>query len=229
MMKAGFFISGTDTDVGKSVVTLGLALAFEKAGYKTGVFKPLQSGAYWENGGLKAPDLEFVRRFSKTIECRYSYLLEGECSPALAADLASAEISMEKIKGDFADMQRTCDIVLAEGAGGLLCPVDFAQKYTMADVAAALNLPCLLVGRPNLGTINHCLMTDRIAKVFGLDVKALIINKYAEDTKDTAMRHVLAELAVYTDTPLIAVPCFEALTAESLIAVFEHKINGMIG
>lgn len=228
-MKAGFFISGTDTDVGKSVVTLALALAFEKAGYKTGVFKPLQSGAYFENGTLQAPDLVLMQKFSKTLVCRYSYLLEGECSPALAAKLASVNISMDKIKADFADMQKSCDVVLAEGAGGLLCPVDFAGKSTMADVAKALGMPCLLVARPNLGTINHCLMTDRIAKNFGLDVRALIINRYPCAAEDVAVSHVFEELAVYTDTPLFAVPVLDRLTCENLCAVFEDKINGMIG
>lgn len=227
-MRAGFFITGTDTDVGKSVITLALALAFEKAGYKVGVFKPLQSGAYYENGTLKAPDLELMRKFSSSAVCRYSYLLEGECSPALAAKLAGVSVSMEKILQDFADMQKQCDIILAEGAGGLLCPVEFTEKRTMADVAKALNLPCFIVARPDLGTINHCLMTDRTAKEYGLTVKAIILNKFPEQTADIAVRNAAEELAVYTDTPVMRV-MRQTLTYEDLILVFQDKIQGMIG
>lgn len=227
-MQAGFFITGTDTDVGKSVVTLALALAFEKAGFKVGVFKPLQSGAYYEGGMLKAPDLELMRKFSAALECRYSYLLQGECSPALAARLAGVRISMEKIQADFAELQAQCDIVLAEGAGGLLCPVDFGKKLTMADVAKALGLPCFIAARPNLGTINHCLLTDRAAKQYGLAVRAIILSNFPERTDDIAVRHVLEELAVYTDTPLVCAPHCNLVYGD-LVRIFEDKIHGMIG
>ena len=71
-----YFITGIDTDIGKTYITKGLSLAFEKCGKKTGVYKPLQSGAVKTNNGLKAPDLEAVKELSSTIRTKYSYLLE---------------------------------------------------------------------------------------------------------------------------------------------------------
>lgn len=223
------FITGTDTDVGKSIVTLALALALEKDGYRVGVYKPLQSGAYYEKGELAAPDLALMQKFSSTILCGCSYLLEGECSPALALKLAKRPFSMEKIQVDFADLQKQCDVVLAEGAGGLLCPVDFEQKLTMADVIKRLGLACVIVARAKLGTVNHCLMTDSIAKKYGLQVKGILLNRFPQNTDDIAIQHACGEISAYTQTPLCCVPELDTLTAKNLAGLFEDKIDRIIG
>lgn len=223
------FITGTDTDVGKSIVTLALALALEKAGYRAGVFKPLQSGAYFENGKLAAPDLVLMQKFSSTIVCGCSYLLQGECSPALALKLAGTSFSMEKIQADFSEMQKKCDVVLVEGAGGLLCPVHFEQRLTMADVIKHLEIPCVIAARSKLGTVNHCLMTDSIAKNYGLQVKAILLNRFPQKTDDIAVQYVREEIAAYTQTPLYCVPEIDTLTAENLAGLFQDKIDRIIG
>lgn len=223
------FITGTDTDVGKSIVTLALALTLEKAGYKVGVYKPLQSGAYEEKGELIAPDLALMQKFSGTLLCGCSYLLKGECSPALALKLADIPFSLEKIQTDFAQMQKKCDVVLVEGAGGLLCPVHFAQKLTMADVIKHLGLACVIAARSKLGTVNHCLMTDSMAKNYGLQVKGILLNRFPQDTDDIAVQHVCEEIAAYTQTPLFCVPELTDLTAENLAGLFQNKIDRIIG
>lgn len=223
------FITGTDTDVGKSVVTLALVLTLEKMGYGVGVYKPLQSGAYYDEGKLAAPDLALMQKFSSTIVCGCSYLLQGECSPALAMKLADKSFSMKKIQADFAEMQKKCDVVLVEGAGGLFCPVHFEQRLTMADVIKSLGLGCVIVARSKLGTVNHCLMTDSMAKNHGLQVKGLLLNRFPQDTDDIAVRHVCEEIAAYTQTPLFCVPEVEDLTAKNLAGLFEDKIDRIIG
>lgn len=223
------FITGTDTDVGKSVITLALALALEKAGYRVGVYKPLQSGAYYEKGKLAAPDLVLMQKFSSTILCGCSYLLEGECSPALALKLAGLSFSMEKIKTDFVEMQKKCDVVLVEGAGGLLCPVHFEQRLTMADVIKQLEIPCVIAARSKLGTVNHCLMTDSMAKNSGLQVKGILLNRFLQKTNDIAVQYVCEEIAAYTQTLLFCVPELADLTAENLAGLFQDKIDRIIG
>lgn len=223
------FITGTDTDVGKSVMTLALALALEKAGYRVAVYKPLQSGAYYENGKLAAPDLVLMQKFSKTILCGCSYLLEGECSPALAMKLAGASFSLQKIQNDFAKLQKECDVVLVEGAGGLLCPVHFEQRLTMADIIKSLGLSCVITARSQLGTVNHCLMTDSIAKQYGVQVNGFLLNRFPQDTDDIAVQHVCEEIAAYTDTPLFCIPEVTEFTAENLALLFQDKIDRIIG
>lgn len=223
------FITGTDTDVGKSIVTLALALALEKAGYSVGVYKPLQSGAYPEKGKLVAPDLALMQKFSDTLLCGCSYLLEGECSPALALKLANRSFFMDKIQTDFLDLQKKCDIVLVEGAGGLLCPVQLDKGLTMADVIKSLGLACVIVARSLLGTVNHCLMTDSIAKTYGLQVKGILLNKFPQKTENIAVRHVCEEIAAYTQTPLFCIPEVDVLSAENLAVLFQDTIDRIIG
>lgn len=223
------FITGTDTDVGKSIVTLALALALEKAGYRVGVYKPLQSGAYSEKGKLVAPDLALMQKFSGTLLCGCSYLLEGECSPALALKLANSPFSMDKIQADFLALQKKCDIVLVEGAGGLLCPVQFEQGITMADVIKSLGLACVIVARSRLGTVNHCLMTDSMAKTCGLQVKGILLNRFPQKTEDIAVQHVCEEIAAYTKTPIFCIPEVDVLSPEKLAALFQDTIDRIIG
>ncbi len=223
------FITGTDTDVGKSLITAALALCLENMGYDVAVYKPLQSGAYFEKDGLIAPDLAFVRKFSKTIACKCSYLLEGECSPALAMKLARVPFSLGTIKADFTALRKEHDIVLVEGAGGLLCPVSFENKLAMADIIQYLALPCLIVARSGLGTINHCLLTEKIAKQYGLHVNAFLLNRFPKKAAETATQYVCEELARYTDTPIVRAEELPQLTAENLAGIFQDKIERVIG
>ena len=215
-----FFITGTDTDVGKSIVTLAFALYYEQKGLQVGVYKPLQSGAFWQNEKLIAPDLALIQKYSSTIKTKCSYLLEGECSPALAMKMANVSFSLEKILEDYHKFSQQCDIVLVEGAGGLLCPVDFVKQLTMADIIKALALPCYIVARPNLGTINHTLLTDYVAKEKNLCVQGIIINKYPTETQDIAIQNVCLEIEKYTNTPIThIIPKFETITKENLVSV----------
>ena len=196
-----YFITGVDTDIGKTFVTRGLALAYEAKGKKAGVFKPLQSGAIKSNNGLLAPDLEAIKEFSKTVNTKCSYLLEGEVSPALAARLAGVKINIEKIKSDFKEFSRQNDITLVEGAGGLLAPA--ADNMLCADLIKELNIPIIIVTVPFLGRLNHTLLTIHYAKTNNIPIKGIIVNKVPDKTDDLASLNFINELQRYTDIPVI--------------------------
>ncbi|MGM9993351.1 MAG: dethiobiotin synthase [Candidatus Avigastranaerophilus sp.] len=196
-----YFITGVDTDIGKTFVTRGLALAYEAKGKKAGVFKPLQSGAIKSNNGLLAPDLEAIKELSKTINTKCSYLLEGEVSPALAARLAGVKINIEKIKSDFKEFSRQNDITLVEGAGGLLAPA--ADNMLCADLIKELNIPIIIVTVPFLGRLNHTLLTIHYARTNNIPIKGIIVNKVPDKTDDLASLNFINELQRYTDIPVI--------------------------
>ena len=99
----------------------------------------------------------------------------------------------------------------------------------MADIIKALEIPCVIVARSRLGTVNHCLMTDSIAKKYGLQVKGLLLNRFPETTDDIAVRHVCEEISAYTQTPLFCLPELKELTAENLACLFEDTIDRIIG
>lgn len=198
-----YFITGIDTDIGKTYITKCMALFYEKKGKKTGVYKPLQSGAIIKNGKMYAPDLEAVKEISRNINTKCSYLLEGEVSPALAARLAGIRIDIEKIKKDFQAFSDENEVTLVEGAGGILAPV--CDDMLCADLIKALNIPVIIVTVPFLGRLNHTLLTIEYAKSHGIKIKGIIINKMPEKTEDIASNHFIEELKMYTNIEILSV------------------------
>ncbi len=196
-----YFITGIDTDIGKTYVTRGLAYAFEKSGCKTGVYKPLQSGAIKSENGFLAPDLEAVKTISKNINTKCSYLLEGEVSPALAARLAGVNIDINKIKSDFKEFSKENEVTLVEGAGGLLAPA--TDNMLCADLIKALNIPIIIVTVPFLGRLNHTLLTIHYAETNNIPIKGLIINRIPQKTYDLATVNYIDELKMYTKVEIL--------------------------
>ncbi len=196
-----YFITGIDTDIGKTFITKGLALAQEALGKRAGVYKPLQSGAIKRNSEFLAPDLEAVKELSSKINTKCSYLLEGEVSPALAARLAGVKIDINKIKSDFKEFSNQNDITFVEGAGGILAPA--TDNMLCADLIKALDIPVIIVTVPFLGRLNHTLLTVHYAKTNNIDIKGIIINKIPNETNDLASLNFIKELQMYTDTKIL--------------------------
>ena len=92
------FVTGTDTNVVKTIVTAGLAAVMQSLGYKSGVYKPFQSGAEVKNGFLVSTDLAYVKQFDFYIETLCSYLLKAPTAPYIAAELDGIEIDMDTVK-----------------------------------------------------------------------------------------------------------------------------------
>lgn len=200
-----YFITGIDTDIGKTFVTKSLALCSEFLGFKTGVFKPLQSGAIHSVDGLLAPDLEEIKKYSKTVKTKCSYLLEGEVSPALAARLAGVKIDIKKIKSDFIEFSKDNDITFVEGAGGILAPA--TDDMLCADLIKYLNIPVIIVTVPFLGRLNHTLLTVHYAKTNNIPLKGIIVNRMPAKTDNLATNNFIKELNMYTDIPVIGSIC----------------------
>lgn len=196
-----YFITGIDTDIGKTFITKGLALVQEALGKRAGVYKPLQSGAIKRNSEFLAPDLEAVKELSSKINTKCSYLLEGEVSPALAARLAGVKIDINKIKSDFKEFSNQNDITFVEGAGGILAPA--TDNMLCADLIKALDIPVIIVTVPFLGRLNHTLLTVHYAKTNNIDIKGIIINKIPNETNDLASLNFIKELQMYTDTKIL--------------------------
>ncbi len=180
------FITGTDTDVGKTILTAGIASAAHKLGCKAGVYKPIQSGAVLKNGTKTAPDLDFVKKINPEIQTKVSYLLSEPVAPYTAAVMENIEISTNKIIEDYNQLKKNCDFVITEGAGGLLAPV--YKNLLVRDIVKLLDLPLIIVAKPNLGTINHTLLTVEAAKNHGIEVSGIIISNYPKDTDDIAVK-----------------------------------------
>lgn len=197
------FITGTDTDVGKTIITAGLAAIMQSLGYKAGVLKPLQSGAVSQGSFLISPDLAFVKKIDPYVSTHASYILKAPTAPSIAAELENIEIDLDVILRDYSLLNQKCDTVIVEGAGGLMVPV--APEVLMYDIPKKLHLPVLIVARPDLGTINHTLLTINQAKTLGLKLVGVIINKYPEDTDDIAIKTAPRLIEEYSDAKILGV------------------------
>ncbi len=159
-MTHGFFITGTDTDVGKTVVALKLMSAFQQKGLTVAAMKPVSAGCKKTEKGLRNDDaLQLMQQ--ACIELPYDvvnpYAFEPAIAPHIAAAEKNVEMNMDTIVQAYRTIARQADVVIVEGAGGWLVPFNATQ--TMADVAIALKLDIILVVGLKLGCISHALLT----------------------------------------------------------------------
>ena len=173
----GLFVTGTDTGVGKSVLSACLLAAMAAEGEPVRAFKPVVTGVQEppEPGGWP-PDHELLGAAARMPAGEVSPLLFGPAvSPHLAAELAGTEIDTA---GLLAAARAAADghTLVAEGVGGLLVPL--SQHTLVRDLAAALGLPLVIAARPGLGTINHSLLTIEAARASGLRVAAVVLTPW---------------------------------------------------
>lgn len=170
-MGQGLFILGTGTEVGKTAVAAGLAAAWRRRGLDVGVMKPIATGVS-DAVGADAAWLRRAAGVGDPIERIAPYRFKMPAAPAVAR--RRARIDFAVIRRAYEQLAARHEIVVVEGIGGLLVPIDDAR--TVADLARALDLPVLLVGCAQLGTINHTLLTVEQARDAGLDVLGFVLN-----------------------------------------------------
>lgn len=173
-MKRAIFITGTGTDVGKTIVTAALLRALRKRGLNAASMKPVQTGAFLLDGSWRAPDLDAhleaaeLDVSSATYSLMAPYCYAPPCSPHLAGRMAGRYPNLNEIVRCARALLVEFDCILVEGAGGLMAPLD--ESLTMLDLAKALDCPTLVVATTGLGTINHSLLTLGTLIAHGLPV-----------------------------------------------------------
>ncbi len=210
----GLFITGTDTGVGKTVIAAALAHAFKQRGMNVGVMKPVATGCRrGRDGQLVSSDVQKLVRasgVSDPIELVSPYRFEPPIAPWVALRQARGErISLDRIDHAFQALASWHDLVLVEGIGGLLVPLD--DKRAVADLAHRLGLPVLIVARAGLGTINHTLLTIEAARSAGLELFGVVLNgrsgrsSLAERTNPTVIEK-LGGVKIFGAVPKIPSP-----------------------
>lgn len=187
-MTAGVFVTGTDTDVGKTMVSAWLVRSWG-ADY----WKPVQSGC------LSDSDTDSVRRLNPSARFHApACLLKAPLSPHEAAALEGRSVRLE----DF-HLPSTGNLLVVEGAGGALVPLN--DRDLMADLMACLGLPVLVVARSGLGTINHTLLTLEALRRRGLDVAGVVLNGPPNAANRQAIEHH-GQVAVLGELPRLSGP-----------------------
>jgi dethiobiotin synthetase len=171
--RGGIFVTGTDTGVGKTVVACGLVRALREHGLDVGVMKPCETGV-GPDGPADAIALARAADAPESIDAICPVQLPLPAAPSVAARAAGTRVDLDAIRAGFASLASRHDLMVVEGAGGLLVPTD--PPATMADLAADLGLPILVVARTALGTINHTLLTLAEADRRGLPVAGVVVS-----------------------------------------------------
>jgi dethiobiotin synthetase len=173
----GLIITGTDTGVGKTVVTALLASCLLRRGVDVGVMKPVASGCENINGYPVSQDALFLKE--KLVLDEACELITPVCyreplAPAAASRIEGVGFDIGRIERAYETLSRRHDIILVEGIGGILVPLD--EKSTLMDIALRWALPLLVVARPGLGTINHTALTVSCARSAGCPVAGVVFN-----------------------------------------------------
>ncbi|TLD42329.1 MAG: Dethiobiotin synthetase [Candidatus Jettenia ecosi] len=231
-MEKGYFITGTDTGVGKTLITGGLAALYKNRGVNVGVMKPIATGCKRVDNHLVSEDAVFLKR-SAEVEDDYELInpisFEQPLAPTVAARLSNTRIDLERVHTAFDTLSDRHDFLLVEGIGGLLVPID--QYYFVVDLANELELPLIVVCRPTLGTINHTLLTVSYAREHGLKIKGIIVNESVENEDDIAKKTNIDEIKRLTGLPLLGMIPFdkkldvENFHKEVLLKIFSDKID----
>ncbi|HSC21009.1 MAG TPA: dethiobiotin synthase, partial [Solirubrobacterales bacterium] len=173
----GVFVTGTGTEVGKTVVAAVLARTLAAEAKRVAVFKPAVTGLEEES----ETDHALLRRASGSSQSDEEiapYRYGPPASPHLAAALADEEIDPERLKRAARQAAAGADAIVCEGVGGLLVPL--SPSYLVRDLATDLGYPLVVVASPGLGTINHTLLTIESASAAGLEVAAVVLNPWPE-------------------------------------------------
>ncbi len=159
-MARAIFITGTGTDVGKTALSLAVALWARRRGLRAAYHKPVQCGLFaFGDPPREGGDADWIRSVSGgEIPSQVTYRLRMPASPHLAAEREGATLDPGRIRADLESLLAANDLVVMEGAGGAAVPMD-RQGATLAALAAELSLPCLIACAPGLGTLHHTLST----------------------------------------------------------------------
>lgn len=228
----GLFVTGTDTGVGKTVVTCALAAALREQGARrVGVMKPLSTGCRRDREGLVSEDAEALAFFADArhpLDVINPVRFQPPLAPAVAAEATGQSIDFREIWRNLAVIDAESDVMLVEGVGGAMVPIDPDRpRVTVLDLAAAVGYPVLVVARAGLGTLSHTALTVRALQSAGLRVTLIAMNGYEPDVaraSDPSMASNRVWLEKLTGVKVLPIPQVPPDRANAARGVLDRDI-----
>ncbi|NYH18094.1 dethiobiotin synthase [Paraburkholderia bryophila] len=218
------FVTGTDTEIGKTFVSSALLRGFVRAGLQAAAMKPIAAGAFEVNGVLHNEDADQLDAASNVLlppDMRTPYLLKEPAAPHIAAALENVTFDLGHIVACHAQALQRAEIVVVEGVGGFRVPLTATEDT--ADLAVALKLPVVLVVGMRLGCISHALLTAEAIAARGLTLAGWVANRVDPDMTfpDENIASIREQLARAYDAPLLGIvphlrPASPELAADQL-------------
>ncbi len=199
------FITATDTGVGKTAVTCGIARLLAERGTRVGVCKPVATGGTKRRGRWISDDALALRRHANVpldLADVQPIGYELPLAPAAAVARGGRPVSMRRIDAAIRRIANRCDVLLIEGIGGMMVPI--SPRRTVLDLAARIDAPLVVVTRAGLGTLNHTALTCGAIAGAGLRLAGLVVNATRPDPADTSRRDNPHWLSTQNRTPILA-------------------------
>jgi dethiobiotin synthetase len=222
-MMNGFFVTGTDTNVGKTIISSGLAAVLKEKMIDVGVFKPLLSGISRED---PASDTSLLKQLSKTslsYEEITPFAFKEPLAPYVAGKLEGKNVTIEEVLSHWEKIRRKHEFFIVEGAGGISVPL--GKRFLVSDLIKAMQLPLVIVARPNLGTVNHLFLTVQYAKSLGLPIAGVVINGISDhpDLAEKTNPQLIEELC---GVPILGItPKLKEITIENIKNIVKDHID----
>jgi len=224
MILKSLFITGTDTDVGKTYITSGLAITLRKMGIDIGVMKPFAAGVAQKNG-FKSEDVEIL---SKSAQINDS---ENLVNPQFFPIPASPYTAWKKLKikpkislilSSFKKLSNIHEMMLVEGMGGILTPI--LKDYYVTNLIKDMKIPTIIVTRSKVGTVNHTLMTVKMCEKYKIPIKGIIINNF--DGDGYPINQLQKDLEDLTGVKVLgSIPFINDMSDKSLYKIFKKNID----
>jgi dethiobiotin synthetase len=228
MAKKVFFVTGTDTNVGKTLIASGLLVAAKNRGFTTAALKPVAAGCEKTDAGLRNADALLLQSII-TQQLDYDqinpYALQAAIAPHIAAQQEKRSLSVDRLSGFCRGVLSSAEFTLVEGAGGWRVPIN--ARETLADLAKSLQLPVILIVGVRLGCINHALLTCEAIVRDGLPVAGWVAN--CIDAAMPALQENIETLRIRLPAPCLGVVPFLNECKPDAVAQYldDAEINGL--
>ena len=225
-MLKSYFITGTDTDVGKTWITAGLARALRNIGIDVGVMKPFATGKP-QKIGFKSKDVEILLNAAKVNDPENlvnPQFFQISASPytAMKNPNVNEKVDIHLILQCFKKLTKIHESIFVEGMGGIMTPI--LKNYFVTDLINDLDLESIVVTRTRIGTLNHIIMTCKMAKQYGIRVKGIIINDIDPDGYD--VETLKDDIEDITGISVLgSIPFFQTLDVDQMAKIFQNNFN----
>jgi len=218
------FITGTDTDVGKTYITAGLAVVIRKMGIDVGVMKPFAAGTA-QKKGYKSEDIKILSRAAQA--CDPENLVNPQffpipASPYTAWKNLKIKPKINSVLSSFKRLSKIHSMMLVEGMGGIMTPI--LKDYFVTDLIKDMKIPAVLVTRTKVGTVNHTMMTVKMCEKYKIPIKGIIINDF--DSDGYKVKELTRDFKSLTGVPILgSIPFIKDLSDASLYRIFKKNLD----
>ncbi|MDH3277415.1 MAG: dethiobiotin synthase [Nitrosopumilus sp.] len=218
------FVTGSDTDVGKTYVTAGLAVALRKLSVDVGVMKPFAAGIP-QKKGFKSEDAEILAKAAQVSDSESlinPQFFKMTASPYTASKYLKIKVKVDSVLSCFRKLSKLHSMLLVEGMGGIMTPI--LKNYFVSDLIKEMKLPTVIVTRSKIGTVNHTIMTCKMCEKYKIPIKGIIINNF--DSDGYKIKILKRDLEDLTGVPILGtIPYIENLSDESLYKNIKKTID----